>query len=232
MAAGRLIGEELRGIGALVLERRPLRSLPPEAVRQGLLDAIRLRGTLMWSDEDRQLLGRLRLLHRELGEPWPPQSETQLLETLEEWLGPHLQGISRMEQADKLPLGRFLLEALDWSLQQQLAQLAPTHILVPSGNRIALDYAGDEPVLAVKLQEMFGQQNTPMVVNGRVKVVLHLLSPARRPVQVTRDLANFWATGYFEVRKDLRGRYPRHPWPEDPLVAEATARVKKRPERR
>jgi ATP-dependent helicase HrpB len=229
--AGRLVGEELRVLGALVLERRPLRSLPPEAVRQGLLDAIRQRGTLSWSDEDRQLLGRLRLLHRVLGTPWPSLADAQLLETLEEWLGPHLQGITRLEQADRLPLGRFLHDALDWSLQQQLTQLAPTHIAVPSGNRLAVDYSGEEPVLAVKLQEMFGQQHTPTVVNGRVKLVLHLLSPARRPVQVTRDLANFWATGYFEVRKDLRGRYPRHPWPEDPLVAEATARVKKRPDK-
>jgi ATP-dependent helicase HrpB len=172
------------------------------------------------------------LLHRVLGKPWPSLADAQLLETLEEWLGPHLQGITRLEQADRLPLGRFLHDALDWSLQQQLTQLAPTHIAVPSGNRLAVDYAGEEPVLAVKLQEMFGQQHTPTVVDGRIKVVLHLLSPARRPVQVTRDLANFWAAGYFEVRKDLRGRYPRHPWPEDPLVAEATARVKKRPERR
>lgn len=230
--AGRLVGEELRGLGALVLERRPLRSLPPEAVRQGLLGALRQRGTLSWSDEDRQLLGRLRLLHRVLGEPWPALADSELLDTLEDWLGPHLQGITRLEQADQLPLGRFLHDALDWSLQQQLTQLAPTHIPVPSGNRIAVDYAGDEPVLAVKLQEMFGQKDTPAVANDTVKVVLHLLSPARRPVQVTRDLANFWATGYFEVRKDLRGRYPRHPWPDDPLAAEATARVKKRPNKR
>lgn len=230
--AGRLVGEELRVLGALVLERRPLRSLPPEAVRMGLLDAIRQRGILSWSDEDRQLLGRLRLLHRVLGQPWPELPDALLLESLEDWLGPHLDGITRLEQADRLPLGRYLLESLDWSLQQQLAQLAPTHMTVPTGNRIALDYSSTEPVLAVKLQEMFGQQHTPTIVNGKVPVLLHLLSPARRPVQVTRDLANFWASGYFEVRKDLRGRYPRHPWPEDPLVAEATARVKKRPERR
>jgi len=171
-------------------------------------------------------------LHRVLGQPWPELPDALLLESLEDWLGPHLDGITRLEQADRLPLGRYLLESLDWSLQQQLAQLAPTHMTVPTGNRIALDYSSTEPVLAVKLQEMFGQQHTPTIVNGKVPVLLHLLSPARRPVQVTRDLANFWASGYFEVRKDLRGRYPRHPWPEDPLVAEATARVKKRPERR
>ena len=227
--AGRLVGEELRGLGSLVFERRPLRSLPPQAVRRGLLEALRQRDTLAWSDEDLQLLGRLRLLHRVLGEPWPALTDAGLLETLEVWLGPHLDGITRLEQAQRLPFGRYLLETLDWTLQQQLAALAPTHIAVPSGNRIALDYSGAEPVLAVKLQEMFGQQHTPTIVNGRVPVLLHLLSPARRPVQVTRDLANFWVAGYFEVRKDLRGRYPRHPWPEDPLLAEASARVKKRP---
>jgi len=227
--AGRLVGGEVRGIGSLVFERRVLRSLPPEAVRLGLLEALRQRGTLAWSDEDNQLLGRLRLLQRVLDEPWPVLTDARLLETLDAWLGPHLDGITRLEQADRLPFGRYVLETLDWTLQQQLAQLAPTHVAVPSGNRIALDYSGAEPVLAVKLQEMFGQQHTPTVVNGRVPVLLHLLSPARRPVQVTRDLANFWATGYFEVRKDLRGRYPRHPWPEDPLEAEPTARVKKRP---
>ena len=231
-ASGRMLAEEVRGIGALVLERRPLRDVPPEVLRQGLLEALRQRGSLPWSEEDRQLLGRLRLLQRTLGAPWPALSDEALLDSLEDWLGPHLQGLNRLEQVDRLPLGRLLLESLDWSLQQQLAQLAPTHLGVPSGNRIALDYTGPEPVLAVKLQELFGLQHTPTLVQGRVSVLLHLLSPARRPVQVTRDLANFWATGYFEVRKDLRGRYPRHPWPDDPLQAEPSARTKKRPEGR
>jgi ATP-dependent helicase HrpB len=227
-SGGRMIAEEVRGIGALVLERRPLRDVPPEVLRRGLLEALRQRGSLAWSEDDRQLLGRLRLLQRMLGPPWPALHEADLLATLEDWLGPHLQGMSRLEQVDGLPLGRLLLDSLDWSLQQQLAQLAPTHLSVPSGNRIALDYSGPEPVLAVKLQELFGLQQTPTLVQGRVPVLLHLLSPARRPVQVTRDLANFWATGYFEVRKDLRGRYPRHPWPDDPLQAEPSARANKR----
>ena len=133
-----------------------------------------------------------------------------------------------MEQLDRQPLGRYLLESLDWTLQQQLGQLAPTHIAVPSGSNIAVDYTGPEPILAVKLQELFGQTHTPTLINGRVPVLLHLLSPARRPVQVTRDLAGFWSNSYFEVRKDLRGRYPRHPWPDDPLQAEPTSRAKKR----
>ncbi|MDP1932620.1 MAG: ATP-dependent helicase HrpB [Gammaproteobacteria bacterium] len=227
-AAGRLVGEEVKCLGDLVLEQRPLTRLPPEAIRKGLLQALRQRGQLPWSDEDQQLLGRLRLVHKVMSDRWPDVSEPSLLESLEHWLAPHLDGITRMEQLERLPLGRYLQESLDWSLQQQLAQLAPTHIEVPSGSRIVIDYSGEEPVLAVKLQEMFGQTNTPTVVNGRVPVLLHLLSPARRPVQVTRDLAGFWANSYFEVRKDLRGRYPRHPWPDDPLQAEATARAKKR----
>ena len=227
-AAGRLIGEEVRALGPLVLEQRSMRSLPPEAIRSGLLNALRQRGQLQWSNEDQQLLGRLRLLQRELGPPWPDVSEGALLASLEKWLAPRLDGITRMEQLDRLPLGRYLLESLDWTLQQQLSQLAPTHIGVPSGSQIAVDYIGPEPILAVKLQELFGQTHTPTLVNGRVPVLLHLLSPARRPVQVTRDLAGFWSKSYFEVRKDLRGRYPRHPWPDDPLQAEPTSRAKKR----
>jgi ATP-dependent helicase HrpB len=125
-------------------------------------------------------------------------------------------------------LANLFLESLDWQLQQALPALAPTHIRVPSGSDIRIDYSGDEPVLAVKLQEMFGQTQTPSVVNGRVPLLIHLLSPARRPVQITRDLAGFWSSSYFEVRKDLRGRYPRHPWPEDPLQAVASARAKPR----
>lgn len=227
-SAGRLSGEQVRGIGPLIMERKSLQQLPPEAVRQALVSAVQERGHLNWSDEDRQLLGRLRLLHRVLGEPWPDHGEQSLLATVADWLGPHLDKVSRLDQLDRLPLGEILLNRLDWSLQQQLGTLAPTHIDVPSGSRLRLDYSGEEPVLAVKLQEMFGQTDTPRVVQGRVPVLIHLLSPARRPVQVTRDLANFWATTYFEVRKDLKGRYPRHPWPDNPLTAVATSRAKPR----
>ncbi|HLS97888.1 MAG: ATP-dependent helicase HrpB [Porticoccaceae bacterium] len=227
-ATGRLTGEEVRGLGPLILERRPLARLPPEAVRAALLAALRERGAISWSAEDRQLVGRLALLRRVLGEPWPEVSDAHLLATLEQWLAPWLDGLSRLDQVDRLPLGRHLLDSLDWHLRQQLESLAPTHLPVPSGSRIAVDYSGDEPVLAVKLQELFGQTHTPTLVDGRVPVVLHLLSPARRPVQVTRDLASFWASTYFEVRKDLKGRYPRHPWPDDPLQAPATRHTKAR----
>ena len=227
-AAGRLIGEEVRGLGELILERRPLSQLPAEAITAALLAALRRRGTFKWSDADRQLLGRLRLLRGTLGDPWPDTSDAHLFATLEDWLGPRLAGITQLEKLDRLPLGEYLLDTLDWSLRQRLDQLAPTHFTVPSGSRIALDYSSEEPSLAVKLQEMFGQTDTPRLVEGRVPVLVHLLSPARRPVQVTRDLANFWANTYFEVRKDLKGRYPKHPWPDDPLSAQATRHTKKR----
>src|SRR5690606_18560138 len=117
-------------------------------------------------------------------------------------------------------------DSLPWAQQQKLGQLAPVTLKVPSGNNIRIDYSQEEPVLAVKLQELFGLAETPAIVNGKVPLLLHLLSPARRPVQVTRDLAGFWAGSYFEVRKDLKGRYPRHPWPDDPLQAIPTRRTK------
>ena len=226
-ATGRLSGEETRRLGAIVLERRPMAKLPAEAIRAGLLAGLRQRG-FRWSEEDLQILGRLRLLQRCLGEPWLLVSDAALLESLERWLGPRLDGISRLDQLDRLALGQVLVESLDWAQQQSLAKLAPTHMDVPSGSRVRLDYSGEEPVLAVKLQELFGQTQTPTIVAGKIPVLLHLLSPARRPVQVTRDLAGFWQGSYFEVRKDLKGRYPRHPWPDDPLNAPASARAKKK----
>ncbi len=226
--AGRLVGDEVRELGSLVIARRPLPELPADAVETALLGAVRERGSLAWSAQDRQLLGRLRLLHEVLGAPWPAMDERRLLETLEDWLAPYLHGVTRLAEVDRLPLGRYLLDTLAWPLRQQLDELAPTHLQVPSGSRIRIDYSGAEPVLAVKLQELFGWTQTPTVVGGRVPVLIHLLSPAGRPVQVTRDLANFWRTTYFEVRKDLRGRYPKHPWPDDPLEAEATRHTRKR----
>lgn len=229
--AGRLVGEQVQAIGAIVFARRPMKALPPEAIKAGLITGLRSRESFKWSSDDLQLLGRLRLLHRELGAPWPDASDAALMATLEHWLAPRLDSVRRLDQIDRLPLAQYFKESLDWSLQSQIAALTPTHFDVPSGSRIAIDYSGSEPVLAVKLQEMFGQLETPAVVNKRIPLLIHLLSPARRPVQITRDLAGFWAGSYFEVRKDLKGRYPKHPWPDDPLNAIATARTKHRPSR-
>ncbi|WP_129141462.1 ATP-dependent helicase HrpB [Modicisalibacter coralii] len=233
---GRLIGEEVRALGELTIERRPLREMPDAAIREALLAAVRRRGRLAFDAGAEQLCARVALLRREFGETWPDWSRERLLATLEDWLSPYLDGIRRLERLDALPFARILLDRLDWSSRQALDELAPTHLPVPSGSRIRLDYVSGraggaldaEPVLAVKLQELFGLGETPRIAGGRVPVVLHLLSPAGRPLQVTRDLASFWKRGYFEVRKDMRGRYPKHPWPEDPRTAVATARTRRR----
>ncbi|XKE43824.1 ATP-dependent helicase HrpB [Halomonas organivorans] len=226
-SAGRLVGERRRGLGAVVLERRPLTDLPPEAVRRALLEVLRRRG-LPPDPEAEQLRARVALLRRELGEPWPDWSDPALLDDLDTWLGPYLEGLTRLDEVERLPLSRILLDRLDWPLRTRLDELAPTHLEVPSGSRIRLDYRDGTPVLAVKLQEVFGWREAPRLAEGRVAPLLHLLSPARRPLQVTADLASFWDNGYPEVRKDMRGRYPKHPWPEDPWSAEATARTKRK----
>ncbi|HEU5119142.1 MAG TPA: ATP-dependent helicase C-terminal domain-containing protein, partial [Isosphaeraceae bacterium] len=161
---------------------------------------------------------------------WPDVSDEALLANVESWLGPYLFGSRRLEDAQRLDIHAALLDLLDWDRRKELDELAPTHITVPSGSRIPIDYSDPEaPVLAVRLQEVFGLTETPRVGGGRVPVLVHLLSPAHRPVQVTRDLESFWETGYFDVRKDLRGRYPKHHWPDNPLKAEPTRRTKPRP---
>jgi ATP-dependent helicase HrpB len=159
---------------------------------------------------------------------WPDVSDEGLVNTLEEWLGPFVAGMTTLERVQRMDLTTALHALLSRSQQRELDRLAPTHLTVPSGSRIRMDYAEDVPVLAVRLQEMFGCKDTPCLVHGSMPVMLHLLSPAKRPVQVTRDLASFWANAYPEVRKELRGRYPKHHWPEDPLTAPPTAKTKKR----
>ncbi|QOR40853.1 ATP-dependent helicase HrpB [Billgrantia diversa] len=229
---GRLVGDQVRGVGAVVLERKVMQSLPPEAVREALLEALRRRGELPFDENAVQLRGRVELLSQTFGDAWPDWSMPALLDTLETWLGPHLDGIRGLDAVARLPLGRLLLDCLEWPLRTRLEDLAPERLEVPSGSRLRVDYApcleGRPPVLAVKLQEVFGWQSSPRIADGRVGILLHLLSPARRPLQVTGDLASFWANGYPEVRREIRGRYPKHPWPEDPLAAEATARTKRR----
>jgi ATP-dependent helicase HrpB len=220
-----------RRLGALVLADAALPNPDPAAVTAALLEGVRRLGlaALPWRDGAvalRQRVGFARALE---GEAWPNWSDAALTETLEEWLGPHLGGMRRRADLDRLDLTQILSRALGWERQRALDALAPAAIPIPSGRRAALDYADPaQPVLAVKLQEMFGQAETPRVGGGRVPVAIHLLSPAGRPLQVTRDLAGFWAGSYAEVRRDMRGRYPRHPWPDDPLAAPATARAKPR----
>jgi ATP-dependent helicase HrpB len=159
---------------------------------------------------------------------WPDVSDETLKNTLEDWLLPYLTGILRGEHLQRLDLSSALFATLSWKHRQGLDTLAPTHFTAPSGSRIPIDYtSGDTPVLAVRLQEMFGATKTPAIADGKLPLLIHLLSPAGRPVQVTRDLTSFWANAYHQVKKDLMGRYPKHHWPDDPLTAQATNRVKK-----
>lgn len=230
-ATERVRAEEVERLGALLLKQRPLRDVQPDDYRAALLDAVRQRGidALPWRDADAQLRQRLAFAHRHVGAPYADVSDAALLTTLGDWLAPALGDARRWSDLARVPLGDALLASLPWAARDRLDRLAPTHLGVPSGSRIRVDYGDVEhPVLAVKLQECFGLTETPRLAEGRVPVTMHLLSPAGRPVQVTQDLASFWRSGYFEVRKDLKGRYPRHPWPDDPTVAEATRRAKPR----
>ncbi|MBX6363711.1 MAG: ATP-dependent helicase HrpB [Gemmatimonadetes bacterium] len=219
-----------RRLGALVLREAPLPDPDPERVRAAVLERLAREGVdaLPWSDEAVRLRRRLAFLRR-LDASWPDVSTEALAATLPEWLGPYLDGVRGRADLARLDLARVLEARLSWEQRRRLDEWAPTHIEVPSGSRIAVDYSDPAaPVLAVRLQEVFGLMETPRIGGGRVPLTLHLLSPAHRPVQVTRDLASFWRSGYFEVRKDLKGRYPKHYWPDDPLTATPTRRTRPR----
>jgi ATP-dependent helicase HrpB len=171
----------------------------------------------------------LSLRHWLPDEDWPDVSDAALRAALENWLGPYLDGVTRRDHLARLNLPAILDHLLGWERSRRLAEEAPTHLEVPSGSRVRLEYVpGESPVLKVKLQEMFGLVDTPRVARGKVPVTLHLLSPAQRPIQVTQDLRGFWERTYPEVKKELKGRYPKHPWPDDPWSATPTARAKRR----
>ena len=232
---GVLRAERQRRVGELVLGREPLPGLDDEARGRALLGLVRRKGLelLPWTPELRQWQARIALLRQldlESGgaSDWPDVSDGALLARLDEWLLPYLGKVTRLAHFAQLDLRSMLATLLPWPLPQRLEELAPTAITVPSGSRIRLDYSESPPVLAVRLQELFGLADTPRIASGRQVVKLHLLSPARRPVQVTQDLASFWTNTYLEVKKDLKGRYPKHYWPDDPLIAEPTARAKPR----
>jgi len=216
-------------LGNLTIKSTVDANVAPDRIAAVLGDAVRAQGMdrLPWTNAARQLQARVALVRRAEPDRWPDLSDAALLERLHEWLGPHLTGMRRRSQVAAIDLRAALLAWLDHASRQTLDRLAPTHLDVPSGRVIPVDYTSDPPVLAVKLQEMFGALQTPTVNGGRTKLTLQLLSPARHPVAVTQDLAGFWATGYAGVRKELRGRYPKHPWPEDPLLAPPTHRTRK-----
>ncbi|WP_424892733.1 ATP-dependent helicase HrpB [Streptomyces sp. XH2] len=224
-----VVARRVERLGAVELASRPLPEPGPGLVRAALEDGLRREGLglLRWTADGAGLRERLAFLHRELGEPWPDVSDAALLERLDDWLGWELERARRRADLERLDGGRMLERLLPWASGDaaRLEELAPERIQVPSGSRIRVDYGGGQPVLAVKLQELFGWQETPRLAGGRVPVLVHLLSPAGRPAAVTADLASFWRDGYRAVRAELRGRYPRHPWPEDPASAPPTRRA-------
>jgi len=224
-------------LDALVLEEKPLPEIPPEAARAAMLSGIRELGieALPWTREARDLQARMEFVRalsnpaHPADKPWIAASDSDLAANVEAWLGPWLDGITRKEHLARIPLTDALKSLLSWEQQRELETLAPTHIQVPTGSQIRIDYLDQSaPAISVRLQEVFGLQATPRIGGGRVPVTFKLLSPAQRPVQVTRDLASFWRGSYVEVRKDMRGRYPKHYWPENPLEAQPTRGVRPR----
>lgn len=230
-AGGDVVARRVAALGAVPLSVRPLEAPSPELLREAALEGLRREGTglLRWPEQARGLRQRMAFLHRVLGGPWPDVSDAALLECADAWLGT----VRSRADLGRIDAGEVLSGLLPWASGEaaRLAELAPERIEVPSGSRIAVDYTSEQPVLAVKLQEMFGAQESPRLADGRVPVLVHLLSPAGRPAAVTADLASFWREGYRSVRAELRGRYPKHPWPEDPAAAEPTRHTKARQER-
>lgn len=224
----------LSTIGAIVLKERQATKVSSDAISEVLIDAIKELGleVLSWNKEALSLRERVNFVnaHTSLeGElSFPDFSDAYLLKTLSQWLAPYAEGKSSLKSMQSLNLFTVLSSLLTWEQSQELESLAPTKLKVASGSNIYIDYSDiKRPVLAVRLQEMFGTLTTPTVLNGKVKLMIHLLSPARRPMQVTQDLENFWNTTYIEVKKELRGKYKRHYWPDDPLTAMATSKTKK-----
>ncbi|MGA4952276.1 ATP-dependent helicase HrpB [Streptomyces lydicamycinicus] len=223
---GDVVARRVTRLGAIELAARPLTAPDPGLLRDAVLAGLRREGLglLRWSAAAVSLRQRMAFLHRELGAPWPDVSDAALLDCVEEWLGVELGRARRRADLERIDAGQALARLLPWATGEaaRFDELAPERLEVPSGSRVRVDYGGAQPVLAVKLQELFGRQESPRVAGGRVPVLVHLLSPAGRPAAVTADLASFWRDGYRSVRAELRGRYPKHPWPEDPSTAEPT----------
>jgi ATP-dependent helicase HrpB len=240
---GQLEAEKREYLGALLISQKKLSSLSNEqwqdAWRHYFID--NSIGSLPWTEEHQQLIARLQLAfeyHSKTSDttssyrtPWPDFSEEALLADIETWLMPLLSQCRSQKALNKIDLKQALLNRLGWDKVSDFEALVPEKIQVPSGSHYKIDYAQSPPVLAVKLQEMFGYQGKPSICKGQIDLMLHLLSPARRPLQITQDLPHFWASSYFEVRKDMRGKYPRHPWPENPLESEATRFTKNKSRR-
>lgn len=218
-------------IGELVVRSQPLAKPPQDVLIPALLNGIRDKGlgVLPWGPEAVQLRLRLQCAARWLPEiAWPAVDDDALLSSMETWLEPEIQQVTSLQSLQNIDLVKALYNLLDWSLRQRLDSALPTHYTVPTGSRIVIRYHADNPpVLAVRMQEMFGEAATPLVAEGRVPVTLELLSPAQRPLQVTSDLAGFWDGAYREVQKEMKGRYPKHVWPDSPATALPTRKTKK-----
>ncbi|KAF0848044.1 ATP-dependent helicase HrpB [Nocardia caishijiensis] len=215
---GDVIARRVERLGAIVLSERPLREADSALVGAALRQGLRAEGVglLRWSDDARTLRDRLAFLHHTLGAPWPDVDDTALLADLDSWLGPELATARRRADLARTDAGTALRRLLPWPEAARLDDLAPERLEVPSGSRVRVDYSADQPVLAVKVQEIFGWTTPPTLADGRATLLLHLLSPAQRPVAVTADLPSFWRTGWPQVRADLRGRYPNTPGPKTP----------------
>ena len=230
----RFMAERRAHVGSILLSSEVLEQVSDEARAEALLAVVRKKGINILSFDKKVQLWRARvmLLHRtaveEQTNPWPDLSDDALLDTLEFWLSPYLGTVRRLEDFRRLDVKDMLRGLLPWPLPLELERLAPERWAAPSGSSVEIDYAQTPPVLSVKLQEMFGCEDTPTVAGGSVVLQIHLLSPGQRPLQITQDLAGFWRTSYHEVKREMKGRYPKHPWPDDPLVAVATRHTKKR----
>lgn len=217
-------------LGAITLSERMLPPPTGADADRAILDALREHGLslLTWGKEAQTLRQRLSWLHRGLGAPWPDMSDAALIERLDDWLLPFLSGAASFAAIDPGVVAAGLATLVPHDLQRRIDTLAPTHFDAPSGNHVPIRYDGEWPVLAVRVQELFGLDRHPAIANGTVPLTLELLSPAHRPIQTTRDLPGFWRGSWADVRADMRGRYPKHVWPENPLLAAATARAKPR----
>ncbi|MEQ1941199.1 ATP-dependent helicase HrpB [Mesorhizobium sp. VNQ89] len=221
---------EIARLGAIVLSERMLPAPSGSDADRAILDAIRQHGLalLPWNKDAETLRKRLSWLHRGLGEPWPDMSDAALTATLDDWLLPFLSGEASLARIDPAILRAGLMSLVPHDLQRRIEALAPTHFDAPSGSHVPISYDGEWPVLSIRVQELFGLDTHPAIANGKVLLTLELLSPAHRPIQTTRDLPGFWRGSWADVRADMRGRYPKHVWPEDPRTAQATARAKPR----
>ncbi|MBR7827871.1 ATP-dependent helicase HrpB [Actinospica sp. MGRD01-02] len=228
---GEIAARRVQSLGAIELTARLLADPDPADLRAALLEGLAAETVselLTWPAEATALRQRLAFLHRTLGQPWPAVDDEALLARADQWLEPELSRARHRADLERIPTTTALTRLLPWPAAGRLDELAPERITVPSGSRIRVDYSADRPVLAVKIQELFGLDAAPQLADGRVTLTIHLLSPAGRPAAVTSDLASFWREGYRAVRADLRGRYPRHPWPEDPTAAQPTRRLNQR----